>query len=271
MDVLESLGLDAASEALYRRMLACPQEDPAEAGKHLDFGPVQIDAAVGTLIEFGLLCESPSRPGSLRAVSAPAGMEILIARQQAELAAQQHRVEASRVAAAQLVAEYADLRRDAHTGVEQIVGLDLINERLAGLVRTTSSESMTFTPRGAMSPQSMMAARPMDQQVLQRGVRTRDIYLSSVRNDPASMAYIEWQTSLGAQVRSVPSLPTRMIILDRHVAFLPQHVAMMAAAAWQCVAACDAVAGGRFVTANVSLVGFNQQAIGARFVRPDFF
>ena len=42
---------------------------------------------------------------------------------------------------------------------------------------------------------------------------------------------------------------------------------LMAAAAWQCVAACDAVADGRFPAANVSLVGSNQQAIGARFVR----
>jgi 3-oxoacyl-(acyl-carrier-protein) synthase len=40
---------------------------------------------------------------------------------------------------------------------------------------------------------------------------------------------------------------------------------LMAAAAWQCVAACDAVAGGKFTAANASLVGSNQQAIGARF------
>jgi len=44
---------------------------------------------------------------------------------------------------------------------------------------------------------------------------------------------------------------------------------LMAAAAWQCVAACNAVAGGRFTAATVSLVGSNQQAIGARFVRAD--
>ena len=42
---------------------------------------------------------------------------------------------------------------------------------------------------------------------------------------------------------------------------------LMAAAAWQCVAACDAVATGQFAAANVSLVGCNQQAVGARFVR----
>jgi 3-oxoacyl-(acyl-carrier-protein) synthase len=41
---------------------------------------------------------------------------------------------------------------------------------------------------------------------------------------------------------------------------------LMAAAAWQCVAACDAIAEKKFAAANVSLVGSNQQAIGARFV-----
>jgi hypothetical protein len=41
---------------------------------------------------------------------------------------------------------------------------------------------------------------------------------------------------------------------------------LMASAAWQCVAACDAVANGRAQSANVSLVGFNQQAIGAKFI-----
>ena len=44
---------------------------------------------------------------------------------------------------------------------------------------------------------------------------------------------------------------------------------LMAAGAWQCVAACDAVARGRYAAANVSLVGSNQHAIGARFVRAD--
>ena len=42
---------------------------------------------------------------------------------------------------------------------------------------------------------------------------------------------------------------------------------LMAAAAWQCVAACDGITTGQFSAANVSLVGSNQQAVGARFVR----
>jgi hypothetical protein len=40
---------------------------------------------------------------------------------------------------------------------------------------------------------------------------------------------------------------------------------LMAAAAWQCVAACDAVTNHQCPSALVSLVGFNQQAMGAKF------
>jgi len=43
---------------------------------------------------------------------------------------------------------------------------------------------------------------------------------------------------------------------------------LMAAAAWQCVASCDAVALGHFAAAITSVVGCNQHAIGARFI-PD--
>ncbi len=42
---------------------------------------------------------------------------------------------------------------------------------------------------------------------------------------------------------------------------------LIAAGAWQCVAAVDAILAGPHPAANVSLVGTNQQAIGARFAR----
>ncbi len=42
--------------------------------------------------------------------------------------------------------------------------------------------------------------------------------------------------------------------------------AFVASAAWQCVAACAAVTAGRASAANVSVVGANQQAVGARFL-----
>ncbi len=42
--------------------------------------------------------------------------------------------------------------------------------------------------------------------------------------------------------------------------------AFAASVAWQCVAACEAIARDRFSAVNTSVVGANQQAIGARFL-----
>ena len=42
---------------------------------------------------------------------------------------------------------------------------------------------------------------------------------------------------------------------------------LMAASPWQCIAAIDALQHGRCSSALVSVVGCNQQAIGAQFVR----
>ena len=42
--------------------------------------------------------------------------------------------------------------------------------------------------------------------------------------------------------------------------------AFTAAAAWLCVAACDALAHGAFEAAKVSVVGANQTAVGCRFI-----
>ena len=42
--------------------------------------------------------------------------------------------------------------------------------------------------------------------------------------------------------------------------------AFLASAAWQCVTACASLGRGRFPAANVSVVGANQQAVGARFL-----
>jgi hypothetical protein len=46
--------------------------------------------------------------------------------------------------------------------------------------------------------------------------------------------------------------------------------AFQAATAWQCVTACDGIRHNKFAGANVSVVGANQQAIGARFLKPVF-
>ena len=117
----------------------------------------------------------------------------------------------------------------------------------AGAELTAITDAHTYTARRSRA----LAARAMRAQL--DGKTSGDLLVdglgNSSRTDRAEMAaWSDW---------SGPRLSPKRILGE----------GMMAAAAWQCVLACDAVAGGQFAAANVSLTGSNQQAIGARFAR----
>lgn len=91
-------------------------------------------------------------------------------RQQAHLVAHQQRLEASRAAGAQVISEYAELRpTTCHPGVEQLVGLDQICDRLAVLTREVREEFLTFAPGGPQTAENMAASRPLNEDLLCRG------------------------------------------------------------------------------------------------------
>ncbi|MGW4651957.1 helix-turn-helix transcriptional regulator [Kitasatospora sp. NPDC004289] len=230
--MLTTLGLDTTSEAVYRAMLMHPQEGVAGLAAVTGLAEADVRAALDVLSELALVRPSYEQSGALRAVSPDVGMEILMTRQQAELAAQQLRIEASRAAAAQLIAEYSDMRpTTAHPGVEQLVGLDAIRGRLSSLTREVKDEVMTFAPDGAHTRESMEASRPLNQDLLDRGVRMRTVYLESCRNNQPTVEHVEWISARGGQVRLAPSLPTRMIITDRTTVVIPVNGEDSAAAA----------------------------------------
>ncbi|MEV6208682.1 helix-turn-helix transcriptional regulator [Kitasatospora sp. NPDC051914] len=220
--MLATLGLDATAEAVYRAMLAYPQDGVRALVDRLGQPEDAVRRSLDTLSELALVRPSYEREGQLRAVSPEVGMELLMARQQAELAAQQLRIEASRAAATQLIAEFADLTPSvASPGVEQLLGLDAIRDRISGLAREVRSELMTFAPGGGHRPESLEASKPNDQALLGRGVRMRSLFLDSVRNSQCTVAYAAWLGDLGGEVRTAPELPTRLIIFDRSTAVIP--------------------------------------------------
>jgi DNA-binding CsgD family transcriptional regulator/sugar-specific transcriptional regulator TrmB len=220
--MLTTLGLDATAENVYRAMLAIPQGTVADLMRAAALSEDEVRGAMDVLSELALVRPSHELGGQLHAVSPDLGMEILLARQSAELAAQQQRLEASRATAAQLIAEYADLRpATASPGVEQLLGLDQIRDRLATLTRDVTREVAAFAPDGGHTPEAIAAARPLDQQMLERGVRIRTLYLDSIRNHPPTVAHAEWLAERGGEVRTVPVLPIRMILVDRATAVIP--------------------------------------------------
>ncbi|MFD7258115.1 LuxR C-terminal-related transcriptional regulator [Streptomyces sp. NPDC059874] len=239
--MLATLGLDTTAEAVYRAMLANPRDGVKALAERLGTPEADVRRSLDTLSELALIRPSYEQAGELRPVSPEVGMEILMARQQAELAAQQLRIEASRAAAAQLIAEFADLTpATASPGVEQLVGLDEIRTRITGLAHGLQTELMTFAPGGGHQSQTLEASKPNDLALLSRGVRMRSLFQDSVRNSQGTVAYATWLSELGGEVRTAPDLPTRMMVFDRTTAVIP-------------VSSDDSAAGAVILTGNGTL------------------
>ncbi|MEV8100329.1 helix-turn-helix transcriptional regulator [Kitasatospora sp. NPDC085879] len=224
--MLEILGLDQEAERLYRLMLAHPHDGVVELSQRFAAPPAQIRRLLDRLSGLALVhpaAQEGEFPGTgFRPVPPEVAMELLLARQQADLAAQQLKIEASRAAAARLIAECSALRpQEAASHGEQLTGPEEIRSRLSRLADETMHEIMTFAPGGAHTEADLEASREPNAALLDRGIVIRTVYLDSVRNHQPTARHLQWLSDHGGHVRTVPTLPIRMIISDRRLAVLP--------------------------------------------------
>jgi DNA-binding CsgD family transcriptional regulator len=184
----------------------------------------EVRAALEELSECALARPCTEDQNQVRPVNPLLGFEALIARQQAKLAAHQQQLEESRAVIAEALAQYG-LEYDTgnSVGIRHLEGIEAIREQLELLNSTVTEEFLTLAPGGAQTVANMAASQPLNRRLLERGVRMRTIYLDSIRRDPPTMAHAEWLESLGARVRTAPTLPNRVIIIDRRTALVATH------------------------------------------------
>jgi DNA-binding CsgD family transcriptional regulator len=219
--LLEAFGVSTAAESVYLVMLDCPDAGVADLASRLGTDERVVRDALDELARLSLLRPSWDDPRLLRPVSPDLGLQPLLARQEADIARRQHQIEHGRAALALLVAEQAARRPAAHGDVLELTGIDAVRDELERLARAATEEIATFAPGGAHTEESLNASKPLDEQLLGRGVRLRTLYLDSVRNDAATHGYAQWLADRGGQVRTVPVLPLRLIVVDRQVAVVP--------------------------------------------------
>ncbi len=209
------LGMDDTAEVVYREMLVHPHDGVADLMRRLRLTEQAVRNALDTLSELALVRHSLEDPQNFRAVDPHLAAEILLARQRAELAAQQQRVHEAQAAAVQLKSEFT--QDGARDEVHRLKGVDSVREYLAALYDGVEDELLTFAPGGAQTPANVRSSRPLAEDLLERGVQMRTVYLDSARNDPATVAHADWLAARGGRIRTVPSLPNRMIICDRRI------------------------------------------------------
>ncbi|MBM0235683.1 LuxR family transcriptional regulator [Micromonospora sp. STR1_7] len=216
--MFDLLGLSAQHEAVYRAMLQRPDLNVAGLSDHLGVSSGEVSAALDVLADLALVRLDP-RGDHARPVRPQAGLMALLTKVEAEVAVRQQQVEATKAAIAAIATAHDDYHQVAEGRL--LGGVDSVRDRLAELAHSARTECLSFSSGGAQSPDTLEAEAPLDQQALQRGVQIRNVYQDSFRNDPGTLAHARWLAGLGGQSRTTPTLPMRMVIVDREVALVP--------------------------------------------------
>ncbi len=220
--MFEALGLSAQTEAVYLALLNYPDAGTDEIAGQLNMSETQVREALDELARMSLLRDPEPGSAPLRLIDPQIGLSALLARQHAEVARRQLEIEESRAALTALLTAHAERKpRTAEPGIEHLTGIDEIRTRLMTLADSCQWEACSFMPGGAQSAESLAASRKLDAEAIDRGVRLRTLYLDSVRNDQPTLDYAMWLSERGSEVRTAPTLPLRMLIVDRKLALVP--------------------------------------------------
>ncbi|MFI5528419.1 LuxR C-terminal-related transcriptional regulator [Kitasatospora sp. NPDC051853] len=215
--MLDVLGLSVHAAAVYRAMLDHPADGVEQLAERCLLTLGQVHDGLDELGELMLVRASADRPGQLRAVDPAVGLADMVARQEADLAARQAALTASRAAVTRMVADRAE-QRAAHG--ERLLGMDAILARLERMGREARTEVFSSQP-GNQRPEDLDAARAGDAEVLARGVTMRTLYQDVIRRQPHASVYAHWLMVQGSEVRTAPTIPQRIVIVDRAQALVP--------------------------------------------------
>jgi DNA-binding CsgD family transcriptional regulator/sugar-specific transcriptional regulator TrmB len=222
--VLVELGIDSITESVYRILLTNPSGGIQQWAAQLDLPVAEVRRSLDQLSEMSLVTMSTEDSPQVQVIHPLLGLEALLARQQAELAARQQQVEETQAAAAELLAYYAHKQSTSSAGVQFLDGIDAIRSYIVTLHSRVREEFLTFAPGGPQTAENMRASRPLNTRMLKRGVQMRTIYLESIRRDRATMEHAQWLESLGAKIRTAPALPNRVIIHDQRTALIATDI-----------------------------------------------
>jgi DNA-binding CsgD family transcriptional regulator len=221
-EVFRALGMDSVCTRVYLRMLAEPEATTAEMAARLSMKETDVSSALDSLADLTLLRAAREAPGELVPVSVERALQILLQRSREQLAMQRSGIATLQSAMEELLASPGDHRSARpEARVELVQGLDSIQTRLEGLMTRAAVEVASILPGGPLAIRTLEAARPLNEDLAGRGLSLRSLYQQSMKTDHYNLDYARWLRSLGAEIRTAPVVPSRMIVIDRSVAVVP--------------------------------------------------
>jgi len=221
--VLQALGLDPVSVQVYLAMHTTTGADAEQLADKLNLQVSEVVDALDELSDLTLLRPGLSPADRLRPVSIERALHTLLRQQSDQLTAQTEAIRTLQAAMDELFAmrpARSDVLREID--VEVITGREAMQTRIEALFVQAQQSIYSMLPGGPLPKPTLDAARPWDRETIERGVHVRALYQNSVRGDRNMREYMEWFTDIGAEVRTAPMIPMRLIMIDRTTAVVVQ-------------------------------------------------
>ncbi|MEV5961822.1 helix-turn-helix transcriptional regulator [Kribbella sp. NPDC051952] len=181
----------------------------------------EVEALMATLRKLELLVPTWTNPESEHAVHPRVGLTGLAERRRTELTKLLGELKEAEASAEVVAEQYNELLTARSSGdVEVIKGRANASRRIEELA---SKARETFW--GLVPAHVDDVVQPADQSpdfgLLGRGLRMRTVYLQSMTASKQALDYAATIHRLGGEVRSTPTLPMRLLILDHEIAIMP--------------------------------------------------
>jgi DNA-binding CsgD family transcriptional regulator/DNA-binding Lrp family transcriptional regulator len=225
VSALMYVGLDSTAQDVYRLLLENPNWNMRAIADELGIDEDDVGLALDRLADKALLTTVQPRSGRRVPINPEISLGAVLAIQGAQVAQRWQEIRRARDQVRDLASTYLTAGHPEPLPlVEHLSGLDATRERLAVLAEETETDVLSFAPGGPQPVDVLESSRELDLRTLSRGVHMRTVCLESVRNSRPTMEYLEWLVDEGAEVRTVPVLPMRLIIADHTTAVVPVRV-----------------------------------------------
>ena len=216
------IGIDPDAESVYQVLLSGRPATVSELADATGLTQARVRAAVGVLTTCRLADVRPAAPPAhqpaYQAADPAIALDVL-------LLAREQEIKNARLRARELAERYrlAAAKRDPAELVEIISGSQATQERVQQAQRTARQQlrGLDKPPYGA-NPTTLNL---VEGDLLRRGGVVRNIYERAAVEVPGRLADLEAGISLGEQARVLPSLPTKLVMVDDTLAILPLQAA----------------------------------------------
>ncbi|MGH2710138.1 MAG: helix-turn-helix domain-containing protein [Actinomycetota bacterium] len=212
---LAALGLAELESALFVVLSEKGPLPSSRAAVEVAAQPGAVAEALQALIDRGFVKRLPGRPNKFTVASPDLTLPALLRKREAEIDAARHSIQ-------DLMDRFRERssrdRSDAEY-VEIVAGLPGLQAEFKSLQATARVEILGCT-KAPILVTSIDQGNPGQEVALSRRVINRWLYERSVLEEPGMMDDVRKYARLGEMSRVAESLPSKMFIIDRRVAFI---------------------------------------------------